>query len=121
MDLMMDFKSKYGRISPGCSFNIMRHPSFQSVLVLPKELRFKFADDIENWVDKNWNDGKNYFSEWEKNDMIRLSNYLKEDNLFKFNINKETSWNNFKSFYNQYDMRRGKNLLDTFPELKQFY
>ena len=75
MDLMLELKIKYKTVSPGCSFNILRHPSFQSVLVLPKELRFKFSDDIEKWVDKNWQGGKNYFAEWERNDMLRLAFY----------------------------------------------
>lgn len=120
MDLMMEFKSKYGRISPGCSLNILRFPSFQSVLVLPKNLRFKFANDIEKWVEENWNGGKNYFSEWEKNDMIRLSDYLREDDLKKFNIDDKVGWDNFTNFYSQYDTRRNKNLLLTFPELKKY-
>jgi organic radical activating enzyme len=97
MDLMLELKNKYNTISPGCSFNILRHPSFQSVLVLPKELRFKFADDIDKWVEKNWNGSKNYFMEWERNDMIRLSDYLKYNEL----ENREVSFLNFKNFYKQ--------------------
>lgn len=116
MDLMLEIKNKYQTISPGCSFNILRHPSFQSVLVLPNELRFKFADDIERWVDDNWNGGKNYFMEWEKNDMIRLSSYLKNGKL----ENREVYFDNFKNFYSQYDKRRNKDLLSTFTELKSY-
>ena len=117
MDKMLELKNKYNRISPGCSFNILRHPSFQSVLVLPQSMRFKMSDDIENWVIKNWNGGKNYFMEWEKNDMLRLVSYLREIDIEKYGINKEEGLNNFKSFYTQYDIRRNKNLLLTFPQL----
>ena len=35
----------------------------------------------------------------------------------KYGINKEEGLNNFKSFYTQYDIRRNKNLLLTFPQL----
>ena len=75
------------------------------------------SDDIENWVIKNWNGGKNYFMEWEKNDMLRLVSYLREIDIEKYGINKEEGLNNFKSFYTQYDIRRNKNLLLTFPQL----
>lgn len=121
MDKMMELKNKYNRISPTCSFNILRHPTFQSVLVLPESMRYKISDDIEKWVSDNWNGGKNYFTEWERNDMNRLVNYLRQTDLSKYNINTETSISNFKSFYAQYDIRRNKDLLNTFPELKIIY
>lgn len=116
MNKMMELKNKYNRISPGCSFNILRHPNFQSVLVLDSDIRFKIADEIENWVEKNWCGGKNYFMEWEKNDMLRLSNYLKENDLEnKYGINISECRTNFKNFYTQYDIRRNKNFIETFP------
>jgi hypothetical protein len=83
-------------------------------------LRFKFAEEIETWVNNNWCGGKNYFMEWEKNDMLRLSNYLKETDIeSKFGINLIESKNNFKKFYNQYDVRRNKNFVEVFPLISQ--
>ena len=122
MDEMLKLKVKYNTHSPVCSFNILRFPSFQSIVTLPKEIRLERADAIENWINKNWDDEKNGFINWEKDSMTRLVTYLREiETGHAFTSSKESRERDFKSFYTQYDKRRRKNFVETFPMLKEWW
>jgi hypothetical protein len=122
MDEMLKLKIKHKSQSPVCSFNILRFPSFQSMVTLPKEVRLERADAIENWINKNWDDEKNGFISWEKDSMTRLVTYLREiETGHAFTSSKESRERDFKSFYTQYDKRRRKNFVETFPMLKEWW
>jgi organic radical activating enzyme len=122
MDEMLKLKIKYKTQSPVCSFNILRFPSFQSIVTLPKEIRLERADAIEAWINKNWNNGENGFIEWEKDSMTRLVTYLREiEEGHRHTSSKESRERDFKSFYTQYDIRRNKNFVETFPILKEWF
>lgn len=122
MDEMVRLKKKYKNSSPFCSFNILRFPSFQSVLILPEEVRLERANALEEWLVKNWNNGKNGLVEWEYENINRLITYLRiVDEGHRFTSSKESRLRDFKSFYSQYDKRRGKNLLKDFPMLESWY
>jgi organic radical activating enzyme len=122
MDEMLKLKDKYKTHSPVCSFNILRFPSFQSIVTLPKEIRLERADAIEDWINKNWNNEENGFIEWERDSMTRLVSYLREiETGHNFTSSKESRERDFKSFYTQYDKRRGKNFVETFPMLKEWW
>ena len=113
---MLQMKASYGRDFPSMSFNILRFPSFQSPYVLPLALRTEYADSIESViVDYK---GNSLMHEHEVNQLTRLANYLREPvtgpDLPKMQ-------HDFKQFYTQYDQRRGKNFIETFPELKEWY
>jgi organic radical activating enzyme len=122
MDEMLRLKMKYKSQSPVCSFNILRFPSFQSIVTLPIEVRLERANVIEKWINDNWNGGENGFIEWEKDSMIRLITYLREvEEGHRHTSSKESRERDFKSFYMQYDIRRNKNFLQTFPMLKDWF
>ena len=122
MDEMLKLKIKYKTQSPVCSFNILRFPSFQSIVTLPKEIRDERADAIEAWINKNWNGGDNGFVEWERDGMLRLVSYIREIQTgHSFTSSLETRERDFKSFYMQYDVRRNKNFVETFPQLKEWW
>jgi hypothetical protein len=122
MDEMMKLKTKYKTQSPICSFNILRFPSFQSVVTLPIEIRLERANAIEIWINKNWDGGKNGFIEWERDSMTRLVDYLRQvDEGHQHTSSIETRERDFKSFYLQYDKRRNKNFVETFPTLKEWF
>jgi organic radical activating enzyme len=122
MDEMLKLKIKYKTQSPVCSFNILRFPSFQSIVTLPKEIRLERADAIEAWINKNWNNAENGFIEWEKDSMTRLVTYLREvEEGHRHTSSKESRERDFKSFYTQYDIRRNKNFVETFPILKKWF
>jgi organic radical activating enzyme len=113
---MMMFKQSYGRDFPSMSFNILRFPSFQSAYVLPLELRLEYAHAIEQIVEQYQNNS--LMHEHEINQLTRLINYLQEPVT---GPELPRMQNDFKQFYAQYDQRRGKNFITTFPELKEFY
>lgn len=122
MDEMIRLKKTYKNSSPFCSFNILRFPSFQSVLILPEEIRNERADALEQWLLKNWDNGKNGLVEWEYENVNRLIEYLRTvDEGHRFTSSKESRLRDFKSFYAQYDKRRGKNLLKAFPVLCEWH
>jgi hypothetical protein len=122
MDEMLKLKIKYKSQSPVCSFNILRFPSFQSIVTLPMEIRLERANAIEKWINDNWNEGKNGFIEWEKDSMSRLVTYLREvEEGHRHTSSKESRERDFKSFYTQYDIRRNKNFVETFPTLKEWF
>ena len=56
------------------------------------------------------------------NQVYRLCEYLREVTQgHRFASDLESREKDFKSFYSQYDMRRGKNFIETFPELEEWY
>lgn len=122
MDEMLKLKKKYKTQSPVCSFNILRFPSFQSIVTLPKDIRMERADTIEKWINDNWDDERNGFIQWEKDSMVRLVTYIREvDTGHAFTSSLESRERDFKSFYMQYDIRRNKNFIETFPMLKEWW
>ena len=122
MDEMLKLKVKYKTQSPVCSFNILRFPSFQSIVTLPKDIRLERADAIEKWINDNWDEEKNGFIQWEKDSMVRLVKYIREvDTGHSFTSSLESRERDFKSFYSQYDKRRNQNFLEAFPMLKEWW
>jgi hypothetical protein len=76
----------------------------------------------KDWINKNWNNGENGFIEWEKDSMTRLVTYLREiEEGHRHTSSKESRERDFKSFYTQYDIRRNKNFIETFPELEDWF
>lgn len=122
MDEMLRLKKKYKSNSPVCSFNILRFPSFQSIVTLPTNIRLERADHIEKWVNSNYNGGSNGFTDIERDGMIRLIAYIRQvETGHAFTSSLKTREMDFKSFYQQYDRRRGKDFIKTFPMLKEWW
>ena len=122
MDEMLKLKVKYKSQSPVCSFNILRFPSFQSIVTLPTDIRQERAKAIEDWIEKNWDDEKNGFIQWEKDSMTRLVTYIRQvESGHAFTSSLESRERDFKSFYMQYDIRRNKNFIEAFPMLKSWW
>lgn len=101
-----------------CSINILRFPSFMAVSTLPLSNRRERADHIEGWVNQN----REFFWDWELDGLHRLIAYLRNIEDEKCNSTLlESMKRDWKSFYSQYDQRRNKNFLETFPMLKDFW
>ena len=116
LNQMVAWKKQYGRNFPSFTLNILRFPSFQSPLVLPQEIRQQYADRLTEFLIAH--KGYNYLHDHEIAHVTRLIAYLRDvptpDDLLALQ-------QDFKSFYKQYDQRRGKNFVNTFPALKDFY
>ena len=114
------FKILYKRQELGKDFgvfslNILRFPSFQSCLVLPQSVKNVCAGRLSYVL--NWD-----LHDLERGQVERLIEYLhtvETPHSEAFEMPK--LHNDFKQFYQQYDIRRNKNFETTFPELKDWY
>ena len=116
LDMLVDWKKVWGKNFPSFSVNILRFPSFQSVLVLPVEIRQHHADRLSQFLIKNKD--HSYLHEHEINQTLRLIDYLKQSTTPTDILKLQKD---FKNFYAQYDKRRNKNFVNTFSTLKDFY
>ena len=117
---LLTWKSQYGENFPNFTLNILRFPSFQSPLVLPDHLRTKYKDQLQSWL--NTFENHVFLHQHERNHVQRLIDYLdivKTPHSEAFDL--PTLRKDFKSFYQQYDQRRGKNFVETFPGLRDWY
>jgi hypothetical protein len=117
---LLEFKQMYGRERVSFTLNILRFPSFQSPLVLPDNLRTHYKDQLQDFLDRNRNNI--FMHEHELNHLQRLIDYLdivKTPHSDAFDMPK--LHNDFKQFYTQYDQRRGKDFVKTFPQLADWY
>jgi len=115
----VQWKMSYGRDFPSFTLNILRFPSFQSPLVLPDEHRTRHKNNLEAWLTVNDNE---WLHEHERNHIQRLIDYL---DVVKTPHNGAAEQSmlqqDFKKFYQQYDQRRDKNFVKTFPTLADWY
>ena len=117
---LLEFKQMYGRERVNFTLNILRFPSFQSPLVLPEHIRNQYRDKLQDFLTRNINNP--YLHEHEINQTQRLIDYLdvvKTPHSDTFEMPK--LHNDFKQFYSQYDRRRSKDFVKTFPKLKTWY
>ena len=114
------FKSASKVYGPTINYtlNILRFPSFQSPLVLPDDLRNKFKGDITKFLSSN----EKYLEEMEINHTRRLIDYLDVVKTPHAGAaTQEKLQRDFKTFYSQYDKRRGKDFEKTFPIIGEWY
>jgi hypothetical protein len=117
---LLELKQQYGRDRVNFTLNILRFPSFQSALVLPDDIRTDYRIRLEEFL--NLNRHNSYMHEHEINHLQRLIDYLdvvKTPHSEAFELPKLR--NDFKKFYEQYDRRRNKDFVQTFPRLKAWY
>ena len=104
---------------------MLRFPSFQSVAILPVEIKSKYKAELETWytgivsilkldLDPS---GAPLYTEWELSQVQRLIDYL---DIIKtphsFTATTDKLYNDFRQFFLQYDERRGKDFRKVFPK-----
>ncbi len=110
--------SKFYGTSLNFTLNILRFPSFQSPLVLPDDLRNLFKHNLEKFLLKN----EKYLEHMEVNHTQRLIDYLDVVKTPHAGAaTQEKLQKDFKIFYSQYDKRRNKNFVKTFPIIGEWY
>jgi organic radical activating enzyme len=120
LDWCLNMKQQYGRDYPSFTLNILRFPSFQSPLVLSDKLRIQYRDQLIDFLTAV--ESTHILHEHEHNHLQRLIDYLdvvKTPHSDAFDMPK--LHNDFKQFYTQYDARRGKDFVKTFPALTDWY
>ena len=101
--------------TPTVSLNLLRFPSFQSPLALPNHIKDYCHNHLSTWY--NINKDKPSWSEYEKASIERLIDYLVTvDAPHRRTSNPVTLWRDFKTFYQQYDVRRNKSIY-VFPKI----
>jgi hypothetical protein len=114
MDEMLDLREEYGHRAPTMTLNILRFPSFQSAAILPEEIKTHYKDKLNDWY--NSERPKEMLSEGEKESVRRLVDYLDiVKTPHKNTAETPKLYNDFKSFFAQYDIRRDKDFVSTFP------
>lgn len=128
MDALNRIKEQYGMHHCGMSFNILRFPSFQSAVTLPIEIRLERANHIETWLKHNWDyqpehlKGRGILQQHEHDGIVRLIQYLREVNEgHAYTSSLKSRERDFRSFFKQYDARRGKDFKATFPQLATWF
>lgn len=120
LNLIVILKEEYGKNSISFTLNILRFPSFQSPLVLPDDIKTQYKEELQQFY--NSNVGNPVLHHFELNHIQRLIDYLdivKTPHSDTFDMT--ALHNDFKQFYTQYDARRGKNFVETFPQLAEWY
>ena len=112
LDWCKDFKKKFNIVF---SLNIMRFPSFQSITVLPSDMKQTAADRLEEWLNGDMTD----ISEFEQDHVRRLAKYLVNvDEAHAGVSSRDKLVSDLRSFLSQYDGRRDKSLANSAPEIE---
>jgi len=120
LDKVLTWKAEFGKDRPNFTLNILRFPSFQSPLIFPDDIRTKYKQDLEAWL--NTNKHNELLHQHEINHLQRLIDYLdvvKTPHSETFEHPKLL--NDFKKFYSQYDERRDLDFATAFPKLNSWY
>lgn len=120
LDMVMNWKLEYDKDAINFSLNILRFPSFQSLTILPRDIRRRYAGKLYKFAN-DWHKS-DLMHEFEKNQLDRLLDYI--DVVMKphtESMEQITLQRDFKNFFTQYDQRRGKNFCETFPALADWY
>lgn len=120
LEMVYNWKLEYGKDSINVSLNILRFPSFQSPLVLPDNIRTEYRAKLGEFYKAHKD--TDVFHGFEINQLKRLIDYL--DIVITPHtgaMEQPILQRDFKNFYTQYDQRRGKNFVETFPALADWY
>lgn len=117
------------------SVNPVRFPTFQNIIILPLEMRKQYSQEINTFLAGA--DIANLFAPIELDHIERYSKYLLEvtaphqethieHTTAEFsgsgaNADVHALQKDFKSFFTQYDQRRGQDFTSTFPRLAEWY
>lgn len=107
-------KTRYGENKVTCDFAFVRHPHFLDIKIATKDMVSKYLKPVLDFVKES-----EEFNDWEKQRLGRIyadceSRFEKEhENVKRFRYQ-------FYQFVEQYDKRRDKNFLKTFPQYKTF-
>lgn len=99
---------------------ILRFPAWQSIQILPPSFEIYLIEALEFMKENTNTDNFAGFYDFEIDKVERNLSVLRENS--KLGISQVIlDRTNFIKFYEQYDQRRGTDLLKTFPEFEQVY
>ena len=114
MDDMITLKKKYGHNKPMLDLNILRWPSFMSPLAFPDHIKEHCRKNLLDWFTVN----RVHLTEGEAAQVQRLIDYIEVvvSPHHRASDDKEVLHHDIKSFYQQYDLRRNKD-VNVFPAI----
>ncbi len=114
LQVMYDWKLKFGRENPTFSINILRHPTFQSALALPDHLIEKARLELSEWYLKVKDDHQ--VLDFEKDSLRRFLSYLEaKPEITEGSAGRPELQKDLKRYLKQFDMRRKKNFKECMP------
>lgn len=111
---VIQWREKFGFESVAFDTPYLKEPPHWMINILPDEF-IKYQDETLQFIVDN----KQWFTDVEYEKMLRVTNYMKENPVSDEKI--QQGRRDFYSFFTENDRRLGTNLLDTFPEYKDFY
>ena len=120
LEMVYNWKLEYGNDAINVSLNILRFPSFQSSLILPDNIRTEYRTRLSDFYKTHKETGT--LQAFEIDQLKRLIDYL--DVVITPHsgaMEQSILQRDFKNFFTQYDQRRGKNFVETFPALADWY
>jgi hypothetical protein len=121
LDDMLMLKKKYGQYKLVVDLNILRWPAFMSPVSLPNHLKQMVHDKLKAWFSKSEN--RELLHEGEVAQIQRVIDYVEvvDKGHIATENEMEKHFHDFKSFYEQYDVRRNKDFRKTFPDVAEWY
>lgn len=121
LDDMILLKKKYGQYKLVVDLNILRWPAFMSPVALPNELKQLVHDKLKIWFENKEN--LELLHEGEVAQIQRVIDYIEvvDKGHIATENDMDKHFHDFKSFYEQYDKRRGKDFRKTFPDIAAWY
>ncbi len=121
LDDMISIKKKYGQYKLVVDLNILRWPGFMAPIALPNDKKQYVHDKLKTWFENKEN--LELLHEGEIAQIQRVIDYVEvvDKGHIATELDMDKHFHDFKSFYEQYDKRRGKDFCKTFPELADWY
>ncbi len=121
LDDMIEIKKKYGQYKLVVDLNLLRWPAFMAPIALPNDKKQYVHDKLKTWFENKEN--LELLHEGEVAQIQRVIDYIEVVDKGHIATENEMDkhFHDFKSFYEQYDKRRGKDFCKTFPELADWY
>jgi hypothetical protein len=97
--LAINLRAQYPRKVLGCYSTLVRSPEFQSISLLPSEIRQKLADDLQSFVDRH----SPFLVNNEQTYLEKTIAYLTNEPEPMLDINKQNLMTDLKSFLSRYN------------------
>jgi hypothetical protein len=120
LHLRQQYSSTYQRV--WFDTPLLRSPSWQSMQILPPVYADRL-EDVADWMEANKESADRPFQgfkDYEIQRMRRDIDWMREGSKLDPEYVKMQRAD-FYRFFNEYDKRRNRNFLETFPEMKEFW
>lgn len=111
---VVEWREKFGFESVAFDTPYLKEPPHWMINILPEEF-IEYQESNLKFI----KDNKQWFTDVEYEKMLRVTDYMKENPVSEEKI--QQGRRDFYSFFTENDRRLGTNLIETFPEYKEFY